>query len=475
MENGSTEWKSCWKDECLKVLCAFANSKNGGILSIGIDDRGNPIGVSDPKDTLKKISDTTINTLGIYPNINLNEETGVITIEVFPSHRPVELRGKYYSRVGNTVQEIRGRELERFISNKIGTSWIDVPLEGIKTDRLDKNALDVFRKKASIAGMIKKSNLSLPDEELLTKLWLIEDGKLTRTAVLLFHPRPDEIVFGASVKISMFRGSEILYQDELIGSLITMPERISELLSTKYSKKLITYDGIQRIENDPYPEKALRECIANAVMHNDYSSRIPIQIRIWEDEKMMISDTGMMPEGWTLDTLMSPHTSIPFNPVLARIFSYAGYVEAWGRGIEYTMDAYGAEDDMKPQFNITGSSFSVTLKNRISDIAGKSSTASQSESSFTVSDAVAISVLESLNAGTELSSSEIMNMIGAGTDRNFTYRRITPLIKAGLVEKTIADKTHTRNQKYRITYSGITALNRIASQNANGKGNKSRR
>jgi ATP-dependent DNA helicase RecG len=466
MENSSTEWKLYWKDEYLKVICAFANSKNGGILSIGIDDDGVPVGVDKPKDTLKNISDTTINTLGIYPDVNLDEKTNVITIDVSPSQRPIELRGKYYSRVGNTIHEIRGRELERFISNKIGTSWIDGPLEGLSLDQLDRNALDTFRRKAEKTGTIKKDNISKSDADLLTKLWLMENGKLTRTAALLFHPHPDEVVYGATVKISMFRGSEILYQDELSCPLIMMLDRVMDLLTTKYSKNAITYDGIQRIENIPYPEKALRECIANAIMHNDYSSRIPIQVRVWEDEKMMISDTGMMPEGWTMDTLMSSHTSVPFNPVLARVFAYAGYVEAWGRGIEYIIGAYDAEVDIKPEFNVTGASFSVTLKNRISNPPPKHMTSVEVKQ--TSLNDISIAILNLLSEGRELSSPEIMKAIGSGDSPNFTYRRITPLIKAGLVEKSNPDKTHARNQKYRLTVDGRATLKNNSRNNLGG-------
>jgi ATP-dependent DNA helicase RecG len=39
MESQNTEFKSSWRDEYLKVICAFANA-DGGKLIIGIDDKG---------------------------------------------------------------------------------------------------------------------------------------------------------------------------------------------------------------------------------------------------------------------------------------------------------------------------------------------------------------------------------------------------------------------------------------------------
>ena len=60
---------------------------------------------------------------------------------------------------------------------------------------------------------------------------------------------------------------------------------------------------------------------------------MPIQIRIHEDA-VYISNDCVFPVGWTVETLMERHRSQPYNPNIANGFFRAGYVEAWGRGIE---------------------------------------------------------------------------------------------------------------------------------------------
>ena len=45
----------------------------------------------------------------------------------------------------------------------------------------------------------------------------------------------------------------------------------------------------------------------------------PIHIRINDDE-MIISNNCVLPEGWTVDTLMQAHTSVPYNLTLANVF-----------------------------------------------------------------------------------------------------------------------------------------------------------
>ncbi len=121
--------------------------------------------------------------------------------------------------------------------------------------------------------------------------------------------------------------------DELSGDLFSQVEKTMELLYTKYLKAYISYDGLQRVETYLFPKLALREAILNAIIHKDYSSGIPIQISVYED-KIVIWNPGVLPERWTLDSLIEKHPSHPFNPLLASAFFRAGYIESWGRGIE---------------------------------------------------------------------------------------------------------------------------------------------
>ncbi len=41
----------------------------------------------------------------------------------------------------------------------------------------------------------------------------------------------------------------------------------------------------------------------------------------WRDEEqIIISNRCILPEGWTTETLMQPHDSIPYNPDIANVF-----------------------------------------------------------------------------------------------------------------------------------------------------------
>jgi ATP-dependent DNA helicase RecG len=47
----------------------------------------------------------------------------------------------------------------------------------------------------------------------------------------------------------------------------------------------------------------------------------------------------VFPEDWTVDDLLGKHRSRPYNPLIANTFFRAGYIEAWGRGIEKIKDS----------------------------------------------------------------------------------------------------------------------------------------
>jgi len=76
----------------------------------------------------------------------------------------------------------------------------------------------------------------------------------------------------------------------------------------------------------------------NALIHRDYSVPSPIQIRVYADH-LKIWNPAILPEQWTLDTLLKEHSSRPYNPDIANAFFRTGEIETWGLGIQRILDA----------------------------------------------------------------------------------------------------------------------------------------
>lgn len=76
----------------------------------------------------------------------------------------------------------------------------------------------------------------------------------------------------------------------------------------------------------------MREALANAICHRDYSSGgSAIHIAMYDD-KLEISSPGALPFGLTPEALFAPHYSRPWNPLVAHVFFRRGIVEMWGQG-----------------------------------------------------------------------------------------------------------------------------------------------
>ena len=194
---------------------------------------------------------------------------------------------------------------------------------------------------------------------IIERLNLREGTYLKRAAVLLFHSNPERHITGAFVKIGFFRtDSDLLYHDEIHGDLFTQARKTMEVLLSKYLKAAISYRGIQRVETLPVPEEALREALLNALIHRDYSTGAPIQIRV-HDDHLSIWNPGELPEGWSFEKLLKQHSSRPFNPSVANAFFRAGEIEAWGRGIQQIFAVCREAKMPEPRFHYEPGDMSI--------------------------------------------------------------------------------------------------------------------
>ena len=351
-ESQNTEWKRSWRDEHLKWICGFANAQ-GGILEIGKDDRGEVVGVSEVLSLLEEIPNKVQSLLGIVVDVNLRSDSGreYLVIVVEPHTNPISYKGQFHYRSGSTKQLLSGAALNRFLLERYGRTWDDVPWPGVRLSDLDDRTIDRFRRRAVESERLGPEVLDEPVDSLIENLNLREGAYLKRAAVLLFHRSPQQFIRDAYVKIGYFRGSELLYQDVVEGDLFAQVDRTMDLLYSKYSRALISYDGIYRVETFPVPREAMREAVINAIIHRDYASPTTIQIRVFDDRIAIWNAAHLAPE-WATEQLAEELSSRPHNPRVAYAFFRVGMIEAWGRGIRRIVDVCREADNPTPTWRL---------------------------------------------------------------------------------------------------------------------------
>lgn len=255
-ENQNVEYKESWHDEYLKWVCGFANAQ-GGTIYIGIENSGRVTGVQNADKLMEDIPNKIQSGLGLVADVNRHTKDGLdyLEIRVSPSSYPVSYHGEYHYRSGSTKQQLTGIALSEFIMRKTGFRWEDVTVDDITIDDLDEESFKIFRREALRSKRMTAEELNIPREELLQKLHLMKDGKLKRSAVLLFYDDPQVVQNGSYVKDGKFgKDGELLYQhtnenlDELSLNIIKALKRDPRATQKMLAEQLnISVSTIQRI------------------------------------------------------------------------------------------------------------------------------------------------------------------------------------------------------------------------------------
>src|SRR3990172_4702448 len=370
IENQNKEFKQVWNENCLKTICAFANTA-GGKLYIGIDDAGKPVGVKDAARYMDDIPNKTKDILGITPDVLLKKKAAkdIIEVAVSQSFAPISYHGRFYTRSGSSSVEIKGHELVELLLERSGRSWDGFIEKSATLKDIDTAAIKKFSRLA--AKRIPHIEGEKTVQAILHKLNLLEKGKLRRAALLLFGKNPKKFYISAYIKIGKFANeTDIVSTDDIEGNLFQQVEKAMDILRVKYLVSNITYEGIYRKDTLEYPEGALREALINAVIHRSYMGA-HTQLKVYPD-RLNLWNIGGLPASIRIDDLKKWHSSKPRNDFLADVFFKAGMIEAWGRGTIKIIDECKKAGLPEPEFREEFGGFSVAFrKERLGEKVGE--------------------------------------------------------------------------------------------------------
>lgn len=142
---------------------------------------------------------------------------------------------------------------------------------------------------------------------------------------------------------------------------------------------------------------------------------------------MYISNACVFPSDWTTENLMKTHNSRPYNADLANTFFRAGYIEAWGRGIQKICEECDLIGAKIPEYSILGEDITVKFTAVATSKAFKRTNDVRKEKS------VNTKVLEFITAQTDISLSEIADRLGVSY--KMVQRAVADLKKIGVIER----------------------------------------
>jgi len=319
----------------------------------------------------------------------------------------------------------------------------------------------------------------LPEEtpplEVLTHLNLLDKGRPTHAAVLLFGKKPQRFLINSEVRCAHFHGFEVekpipSYQ-VYKGTVFDLVDQAKDFVLSKID--LWTGDrsqGFQVPTAYEIPQEAVAEAIVNAVCHRDYTSNASVQVMLFKD-RLEIWNPGSLPPNLTLEKLRGPHASVPANPLLAEPLYLTKYIERMGTGIRDMIDRCKDAGLSEPEIRIDSGSWITTIRRKNPQVTPQDGTKSGSSRDQVTKQAGQVTGQVTGQVGTKLAPSrhqvdilrkcledkpiaDLMEMVNRSDRTKYRNQVIKPLLEAELLEMTQPDSPRSPTQKYRLTQKG---------------------
>ena len=336
IEDVRNEFKIKLTDKFEEEVISFLNT-NGGNIFIGVDDKGNVVGINGNIDFIQRkikdrIKDNIMpSTLGLYDVVVL-EENGKKYIKVIiarGNERPYYLKGmgmtpdSCFIRVGSAIQKMSSEMISNEFRRRTKNS-----LKNIVSPKQDLtfSQLKIYYEEK---GFIINNNF-LKQLDLYT-----DDGKYNYNAYLLADNNTISIRFGK------YGGTNAvnLIENEDFGNCSIVKATKSILNKLEIENKIYTkIEYPERKEIKMYDYAAVREAVVNAIVHNDWSNEYAPKFEMFSD-RLVISSNGGIQDSTTKEEFLEGF-SLPRNKELMKVFNDLDLVEQMGTGIIRILQSY---------------------------------------------------------------------------------------------------------------------------------------
>ena len=294
--------------EAAKTACAMLNHQ-GGLIIIGVTPEGRVTG--------QQIGNTTIEDLSaelqwidppVFPSIDrisVTTDREVLLVRVSPGEvPPYRYRGEAYRRVGSTDRRMSRDDEHRMFLERVHTQhrWENQPVTDWSLEDLDATEI---RRTVNEAIRIGRLSDAVPDNpsEVLRGMGLVKDGAPLRAAVALFG-KERSIATSSEwtqclLRVARFRGvtptADFTDNRQFRGNAFTLLAHAERFLSDNLPiAGRFVPDSFVRADEPLYPGDALREALANALCHRDYTSGgSSVSVGIYDD-RLEVTSIGSL-------------------------------------------------------------------------------------------------------------------------------------------------------------------------------------
>ena len=235
---------------------------------------------------------------------------------------------------------------------------------GAKLTDINKSALQSFLKLAQQERQFAIGP-GATVKDALTGLNLLDEGRPTHAAILLFGSEPQRFLQSAEVACMHFHGTTVVKPipsyKRFKGTLFEQVDSSIDFIMSKLVRAVGTRSqGSTAPVEYEIPRPVVAEVIVNAIAHRDYASSAATQIYLFAD-RFEVWNPGELPAGLTPDSLRSQHPSLPRNPLIAESMFLAHYIEKVGTGTLDVIAGCQYAELPEPEFFQDGTQFVVRV------------------------------------------------------------------------------------------------------------------
>lgn len=336
IEDARNEFKVKLTDKFEEEVISFLNT-NGGNIYIGVNDKGNIVGINGNIDLLQRVIKDRIkdnimpSTLGLY-DVVVIEENGIKYIKIIiarGSDDPYYIKGmgmtpdSCFIRVGSSIQSMPYDMINNRVNRRTRTSLRNIVSP---KQNLTFSQLKIYYEEKGF----NINNNFLKQLDLYT-----DDGKYNYNAYLLADNNSISIRFGK------YDGTNTvnLIENEDFGNCSIVKATKNILNKLKIENRIFTkIEYPERREIKMYDFAAVREAIINAIVHNDWSNEYAPKFEMFSD-KLVISSNGGIQPSTTKEEFLEGY-SLPKNKELMKVFNDLDLVEQMGTGIIRILQSY---------------------------------------------------------------------------------------------------------------------------------------
>lgn len=356
------------KRKILKTIVAFANGEGGKIV-LGIDDKTYEI-VGVDREQRARMQDSLTDMISnnctpqIFPIYTWTEIEGksIFVVEIPISHNcPYYIKSEgvnkgTYIRVDATTRVAepeKVRELQLYGSNLTYDEIVEHGTPPATEDEIRSLCENIHE-------YIGSTQKRVSAKQLVGWGLLQQRGEVYYPSIAFRLLTRGDLRF-SGIQCARFDGTKrVRFIDRKFfdGPVHEQLENAQRFL-LQYLKLGAKITDLRRVDVYELPIAAIREVLANAVIHRNYLVRGHIQVSVFDD-RVEVSSPGSLYAHLTKEQMLNGGSRLR-NPLLAGVFMRMGIVEQWGTGIQRVFEICKEANVPLPSYSVVGDNITVTL------------------------------------------------------------------------------------------------------------------